>query len=359
MTNRGRIVAALACRPVDRPPVIGWLGLTAWAATLERWREESGIADLDLAEYFGYDPGFLQAPVESGPFPHFEHEVYEDDGESWTYRDWRGITMRNRKDGNTLPDYVANPITSPGDWARYKAERLQPALSGRLERLDDFVAKAAGADRPVQVGGFPYGMFGTPRDLLGVERLLLAFYDEPQMLRDIIATHADLWLELYSAVAERLDIDHIHIWEDMSGKQGSLISMPMVEEFMMPSYDRLAAFARDRRVPVISVDSDGYTDELFETMAAHGVNSFFPFEVQAGNDVVQFRREHPGVSVWGGLDKRSLALDRAAIHRELDRAQELFALGGYIVGFDHAIPPDVPWSGYRYFMNELKAIVGV
>ena len=361
MTNRERIVAALACQPVDRPPLIEWLGLTAWGRTLDRWREESGIADLNLAEYFGYDRGFLQVPVEYGPFPHFEEEVYEDDGESWTYRDWRGITMRNRRDGNTLPDYVANPVASPDDWERYKAERLQTGalLSGRLERLESFVAEASHADRPVQVGGFPYGMFGTPRDLLGVESLLIAFYDEPQMLRDIIDTHTNLWLELYAAVAERLDIDHIHIWEDMSGKQGSLISMPMVEDFMMPSYDRVAAFARDRGIPVISVDSDGNTDELFETMAAHGVNSFFPFEVQAGNDVVRFRTEHPGLSVWGGLDKRALALDRTAIHRELDRAQKLFSLGGYIVGFDHAIPPDVPWQAYRSFMNELKAIVGV
>ena len=359
MTNRERIVASLSCRPVDRPAVIEWLGLVAWPQTLDRWREESGISDLHLADYFGYDPGFLQVPAEYGPFPHFEHVVYEDTDESWTYRDWRGITMRNRRDGNTLPDYVANPVGSPDDWERYKAERLQPRLSERLALVEDFAVTATAADRPVQVGTFPYGLFGTPRDLLGVEPLLLGFYDEPEMLRDMIEAHTDLWLVLYGMVADRLQIDHVHIWADMSGRQGSLISMAMVEEFMMPSYDRIATFARDRGIPVVSVDSDGSTNELFETMAAHGVNSFFPFEVQAGNDVVRFRRDHPGISVWGGLDKRSLALDRSAIHRELDRAQQLFSLGGYIVGFDHAIPPDVPWDAFRYFVSELKGVVGV
>jgi uroporphyrinogen decarboxylase len=107
------------------------------------------------------------------------------------------------------------------------------------------------------------------------------------------------------------------------------------------------------------VDSDGLVDELVEVMFHHGVNSFFPFEVQAGNDAAAYRRRYPSMSVWGGLDKRALAADKTAINRELDRATELFSLGGYVVGFDHAIPPDVPWENFRYFVEELKTIVGM
>ena len=358
MTNRERIVATLKCERTDRPPVIDWLGLAPWGETLSRWRDESGVADLEPKAWFGYDRGFLVAPLELGPWPRYEHVVLEESEETVTYRDYRGITIRNRKDGNTLPDFLSGPVGSRADWERYRDERLQPRLADRTRALDEFVAAAASTDAPVQVGTYPYGFFGTPRDLTGVESVLVGYYDEPEMLHEIARAHADLWLALYAEVAARVQIDHVHIWEDMSGKQGSLISMPMVEEFMMPGYDRIAAFVRSHDVAAFSVDTDGKVDELVATMAPHGVNSFFPFEVQAGNDIVEYRRRYPDVSVWGGLDKRALADDRAAIHRELDRAAELFALGGYIVGFDHLIPPDVPWESFRYFMDELWRIVG-
>ena len=46
MTNRERVIRTLQCLPADRPPFVMWLGFEPWPATLDRWRRESGIADL-------------------------------------------------------------------------------------------------------------------------------------------------------------------------------------------------------------------------------------------------------------------------------------------------------------------------
>jgi len=177
------------------------------------------------------------------------------------------------------------------------------------------------------------------------------------MVRDIMETLVTLWLSLYEAIAQRVHIDHIHIWEDMSGRNGSLISVQMLNEFMMPQYDRIAAFARAYDIPVISVDSDGDLSTLVPPMAAHGVTAFMPFEVQAGSDVLNYRRQYPKLGLMGGLDKYALTLDRSAMHRQLDRAQRMFAQGGYIVGFDHLIPPNVPWANYQYFIEQLRPMI--
>jgi uroporphyrinogen decarboxylase len=135
--------------------------------------------------------------------------------------------------------------------------------------------------------------------------------------------------------------------------------MGMVEEFMMPHYDRLADFARRRNVPVISVDTDGKVDELVRVMVGHGVTTIYPFEVQAGNDVLRFRREYPDLGIMGGLDKRALARGEAEIHHELGRAERMLAAGGWVPGFDHAIPPDVPWINYKHFLEELRDMIGL
>jgi hypothetical protein len=111
---------------------------------------------------------------------------------------------------------------------------------------------------------------------------------------------------------------------------------------------------------LVSVDSDGLVDELVPVMMQHGINVYFPFEVQAGNDVREYRQRYPQLGILGGLDKNALS-DRApqeAMHRELDRAESMLNTGGYIPGCDHLIPPDVSWSKWKYFMLTLKAMVG-
>jgi uroporphyrinogen decarboxylase len=310
-----------------------------------------------VGRYFGLEPFFQIVPAHMGAFPGFEHKVLSETEEFVVSIDWRGITARNRRDGGSMPEFLAYPVRTPADWIRYKAERLQPRIEERLPNLKQFAADIPSLDAPVQLGVFPFGVFGTARDMMGAEELLIAFYDQPDMVRDIMHTYTDLWLALYEEIAKVVRVDHVHIWEDMSGKQGSLISMAMIEEFMMPEYDRMAAFAARRGIPIISVDSDGLVDQLVPVMMRHGINAFMPFEVQAGNDIVACRKQYPILGIMGGLDKSALAKGRRELHRELDRAERMLALGGWVPGFDHLIPPDASWDNFEYFMEHLKKMV--
>lgn len=359
MTHRERIIRTLLCQPVDRAPFPMWLGFWPWGQTVDRWKAESGIADLDIYTYFGFEPFFHGVPVEYGPLPHFEHRVLETTGEFITTTDWRGVTVRNRNDGMSMPEFIRHPVQNRAEWERYKAERLQPQIPVRTASVAEWARSIAKTDVPIQIGAPGWGVFGTARDMMGAEELLYAFYDMPDVVRDIMATYTDLWLGIYEAVAAHVRIDHIHIWEDMSGKQGSLISMAMTEEFMMPHYDRIAAFARRHGVPITTVDSDGYVGELVPLMMKHGVNAFFPFEVQAGNDIREYRKLYPGLGILGGLDKNALSRGKKEIHEELDKAEQMLAAGGYIVGFDHLIPPDASWDNFKYMVEHLRRLVGL
>lgn len=358
MTNRQRIIDTLTGKATDRVPFGVGLGFWLWGETHRRWQSESGIADLDLARYFGFDASFQVVPLAYGPFPAFESIVLEQDDQFVVSRNERGIVVRNRLDHSSMPDFLSHPIKSEADWQPYKAERLQPRLDERTAKLDDFVSAMGRTDAPVQVGVFPWGVFGTPRDLLGAEELLYAFHDSPEMVRDMMVVHTDLWLALYERVATKIAIDHIHIWEDMSGRQGSLISMDMVERFMMPQYDRIVAFARSRGVPIVSVDTDGWLGQLVPVYLAHGINMVMPFEAQAGNDVEDYRRRYPDMGIMGGLDKNALAEDRAAIHRQLDLAARMIQRGRFIPGCDHLIPPNVAWADWCYFVKHLRKLCG-
>ena len=104
MTNRERLVKTLLCQKTDRPPFSMWLGFAPWWETLQRWRRESGITDLDVGTYFGFEPFFSVVPMEYGPLPHFEEKKLEENESFVVTVDWRGIVMRNRLETAPRPD---------------------------------------------------------------------------------------------------------------------------------------------------------------------------------------------------------------------------------------------------------------
>jgi uroporphyrinogen decarboxylase len=149
----------------------------------------------------------------------------------------------------------------------------------------------------------------------------------------------------------------IHLWEDMCGKQGPLISPAHWREFMAPHYRRIRAFADAHGIPVVSVDTDGQPDLIVPPMLEAGVNLLFPMESAAGADVNVFRKKYPGLALMGGFDKRALALGPAAIDAELERIRPAWESGRYIPDLDHHIPPDVSWANFQHYATALKKMV--
>ena len=125
--------------------------------------------------------------MHAGIWPAFEKKVIEETQDFITWRDERGITKRDRRDGLSMPDFLDYPVKCRRDWEALKAERLALDAPGRIEQdWDAFRARLASEGLAVRVGDYPFGVFGTPRDLLGAEELLVAFYDEPDMIRDMM-----------------------------------------------------------------------------------------------------------------------------------------------------------------------------
>ena len=326
---------------------------------MERWEAELGMhpRTLNLAAFFGEDFWFQVVPVHQGLYPPFEVQVLEETAEHITYRDERGIVMRQRRDRGSIPGFIEHPVKTRDDWERLKAERLDPDHPGRYQvNWDAFNSYLVKTGAAAQVGNYPHGVFGTARDLMGAEGLLLALYDQPDLVHDIMDTMTNLWIRIFERVVERVPVGCLHMWEDMSGRQGSLISPEMVRRFMMPNYRRLKEFADSTKVPLMSVDSDGDVSQLVPIMMEAGVNFFWPFEVQAGCDVEEYRCRYPRLAIMGGLDKRALAQGREEINRELERAKRMLLQGGFVASLDHCAPPDVPWENYRYFMTRYREL---
>ena len=201
---------------------------------------------------------------------------------------------------------------------------------------------------PVGLLGYPAGFFGSLRFLIGDINLFMLYYDDPVFIKEILSYLTDFWIDCSEEMLSWFDIDVVFFWEDMAGKNGSLISPKMFREFMSPFYKRLIGFLKNRGIKFFLVDTDGKVGELVPLFLEAGITGVYPFERQAGNDLLTFRKKYPKLQMMGGFDKNVLTKSKKEIDDELDLVNECLNYGGYVPMADHLIPPNVPFEHFKY-----------
>ncbi len=380
MNARERFLSTMHFQPTDRP--FRWETLGMWPETLDRWYAE-GLdpafkvpKNEDLSAWltdefqrvllgeFGFDRiDYLREAVASGytetPFyPPFEKRIIAEDRSTRTILDLDGIIKRElvRYNTSSMPQFLKFPVESLADF-RALLPRLDPETPGRLSPNWETVC-AFYAKRDFPVGLTICGAFGHPRNLLGVENLCTAYYDQPALIYEIMEHWLDFYCKLSSRVWAGVQFDFVLFWEDMAYRGGSLISPRLVREFMLPYYRRLIDHLRGLGCEIFIVDSDGNVTELVPLFLCAGVNAMLPFEVQSGMDVRMFRRQYgKSLAMMGGLDKRLLVDAGPALVDELRaKVPLMLASGGYIPALDHTVPPDVSLENFRFYLECLRGM---
>jgi uroporphyrinogen decarboxylase len=249
------------------------------------------------------------------------------------------------------------PVETREDWENMKW-RFDPNAPGRFP--DDFEERcAAMQDRDyLVVIGFN-GPFWQLREWCGMEGLCILMATDP----DFVMEMAEFWTEFASAtmrpILERVQLDAVHLSEDMAYKAHSMISPAMTRRFLQPSYDRWVKEIRASGCPIVDMDSDGYIGELIPIWIESGITVCDPIEVAAGNDIIAFREQFGRQMAYiGGIDKRAMAAGGQVMRDEVMRVAPLIADGGYIPSCDHGVPPDISWPNFIEYTRLLAQLEG-
>ncbi|HEY3379205.1 MAG TPA: uroporphyrinogen decarboxylase family protein, partial [Armatimonadota bacterium] len=296
-------------------------------------------------------------PVNAFICPAYERVMLENDGRHTRSRNaWGGIEV-NLAGSELMPVTISGPVQDRASWHEVK-ERLQPSTPGRFPHAWDAMCREAiASDEPVYTGDLPVGFFGALRELLGFETLACMFYDDPDLVHDMLDTLCDLWIAVYARVQDAVKLDYFFVWEDMCDKTGPLISPALFTEFLLPRYQRFTQSLRAKGCKHIMVDSDGDERPLVPLWLAGGVDIVFPWESQFGLDVSAVRRQYPTLGMVGGINKRALAAGRAAIDAELAKLPFMLEHGRFLPGLDHGVTNEVSWDDYRYFYDGLREMI--
>jgi hypothetical protein len=320
MTSRERFHAVMGFEPFDRMPMIEWAAW--WNKTIERWHGEGLPADVDdrcdLYRYFGLE-------VYKQHWMHFIH--------------W---------DGPRPASHGAGVIE---DEAGYE-EILEYLHCWPVDR-----EKLADWQRQRREEGIVIwltlpGFFDASRRLLGIERHLYAFYDQPELMHRINTNLADWHVRVIREICEICTPDFMTFMEDMSYNHGPMLGQQQFDEFMAPYYRRVIPELKQRGTWVF-IDSDGDITEPASWFDSVGIDGILPLERQAGVDLLELRKSLPQQRYIGAFDKMTMPKGREAMEAEFQRLLPVARQGGFIISVDHQTPPGVSLDNYRTYLDLL------
>lgn len=357
-----------------------------WAGTVRRWSKEGlpmkapvpddypdGVAimaneniygkmekagDVNIQPYFGLDQYLTKFPVDYSPM--FPQEIFEKTETHVIYKDSYGVTNKNDIGMKSLPMELNNPVKDWKTWNEYKQHYAEETIEKRLPpNWENLSKKLKNRNFPIRLGGTNGGFLGFPRQIMGVTPYLMTLYDDPGLIHDICDTFLNFLKAYYARIIRDVEVDCLLIWEDMAGKQGSLISPKHFREFLRPAYKEMVGFAREVGIDIILTDSDGFIEDLIPLIVETGVTGMYPFERAAGNDLLRIREAFPDFQIIGGFDKMVLFenSNREKIDAELGIVREMLKKGRYIPHLDHFASPDCTWENFKYYRHRLNAII--
>ena len=325
MNHVERFRGVMNFQPVDRLPMWEWA--MWWDKTIERWKGEGLPAHLntvfDIARYFGLDP-----------YQQF----------------WFSTTEATIE---ATQHHVEGIVATMDDYLRIRP-RLYPEHTEAIESMRPWAARQQRGEAVVWATF--EGFFWFPRTLMGIDRQLYAFYDQPELIHRINQDLTDFHVRMLRKIARVCVPTFMTFAEDVSYNHGPMIGRAAYEAFLAPYYRQfLPLLAELNIIPI--VDTDGDVTAMVPWLQDAGLVGVLPLERQAGVDGMRLRWQFPTLRMIGHYDKMVMNKGEAAIRAEFERLMPLMRSGGFIPSVDHQTPPGVSLRQYRRYLRLLAEYV--
>jgi hypothetical protein len=324
MNHVERFRAVMNFQPVDRLP--RWEWAMWWDKTIDRWHGEGLPRELkfsgvfDIAQLFGLDP-----------YQQFWFSTTESTIEATQH-------------------HVEGIVSNMDDYLRLRP-RLFPDHSRAIESMRPWAERQQRGE--AVVWATVEGFFWFPRTLMGFEKMMLAYADEPELIHRINSDLLEFNGKLLDQILRVCVPTFITIAEDLSYNHGPMISKRTFDEFLGPCYRKLVPRLQERGIPLF-MDTDGDVTLLVPWLQELGVRGVLPLERQSGVDGMQLRRQFPRLLMVGHFDKMTMNQGEAAMRTEFERLIPLMKTGGFIPSVDHQTPPGVSLEQYRCYLKLLN-----
>jgi uroporphyrinogen decarboxylase len=273
MTIRENVKAILHYENYDYMPVVHF---GYWGELLVEWHRQGHITeeesrgygdgnavDRSIADKLGFDFCWTaQIGTHCDLLPGFEYKVIEkkDDG-SVVYQNGSGLIEMAKAGCNSIPVTIRSLLEDRDAWEKLYKQKLQP--DSRRYNIEYMKAYAANqdADQTRPFGIHVGSLYGSIRNMLGVEGISYLYSDDEDLYAEIIdAVGTVAYTNLEAMLEAGLRPDFAHYWEDICFKNGPLVSPAVFAKYVGPQYKRMTDLLLKYGTDIVSLDCNGCVD---------------------------------------------------------------------------------------------------
>lgn len=194
------------------------------------------------------------------------------------------------KDVTKWKDVVKAPATSYSeeDWAPF-VEEMEA-----IDRNEFFVAPFVAP-----------GIFEQTHYLLEIQNCLMAFYEEPEAMHELIAYITEFELAYAEDICKHLKPNALFHHDDWGTQKSTFLSPDMFNEFFLDPYKKVYQRYRDLGVELIIHHSDSYAATLVPSMIEMGIDIWQG--VMSTNNVPELIEKYgDDIIFMGGIDSSKI-----------------------------------------------------
>jgi len=334
VTSRERIIAALKKQEPDRLPNFEW---KISGPLIEAFAP--GGTEYDFIEAVGLDAVCCSPSYE-------KLEIIDED----TYVDEFHIT-RHLTGADRYPVSISHPITDLDSFIEYEPPPLDSPT--RFRKID-YVLKRFQDDKAVVVN--LHDIFSFPRDLMGLDRYLMAFITEPELVHRVVKFSVDYNLGLAELVRAH-GVDILGIGDDFADNRGPFVSPEMFREFLYPEFKRVVQGYKEMGFFVIK-HSDGNLNPILDMLVDAGIDCLDPIDPLGGMDIGWIREKYGNrIARKGNIDCVKTLVDGPA---ELVRREVMGCIrsaspgGGHIISSSNSLHAGIDPDLYRVMLETVE-----
>ena len=145
------------------------------------------------------------------------------------------------------------------------------------------------------------GIFETCHFLMGLENSMIALYEEPEAMHDIIDRIVENEIARARDIIDRIHPDALYRHDDWGSQKSTFISPALFREFFLEPTKKVYKFWRDNGVELIIHHNDAYGETLIPEMIEMGVDIWQG--AVSTNNLPKIAADYKGkLTVMGGIN---------------------------------------------------------
>ena len=225
-------------------------------------------------------------------------------------------------------------LTAITDITKWKEQIQMPPLEYTDEiwtKTKEGYAKIDRTEKLAAIMFFP-GLFEFCHCLMGMEEAMLALYEEPECMHELIEYQVKWEMEYITQLCTHVHPDMLIQSDDWGSSLSTFLSPAMFEEFFLEPYKKLYACCRENGIQILLHHSDTYAETLVPYMLEMGIDIWQG--ALTTNDIKGILERTEGrLTLMGGIENTRIdqeGISEEQIEAEVRKRCEMYGTKNYI-----------------------------